>query len=92
MTWQIVIDFELPAANPARGDVGARILNFGEDLYRELRASGIAETALVDSITDQLCVGSVKTRKVRVVSAIVLKMLEKHNLADIAIVSPQRIT
>ena len=90
MTWQIVIDFDLPAAHPARRDVGARILNFGEDLYRELRASGIAETELVDKATDRLCVRAVKTRKVRTVSAIILGMLERHNPADIAVMSPQK--
>jgi hypothetical protein len=92
MGFQIVIDFELPVDTLARWDIAHRIRNFGEDLYREFRGSTLAEFDLAeaDKATDQLCVRTIKSRKVRTVAAIITKMLERHNLAEIALVSQRK--
>jgi hypothetical protein len=89
MAPDIVIDFELPTESSARGDIIHRIRNFGEDLYRELKRSGIAEIDLgeVDRATDQIRARKIRVRNVRTVSAFISGMLERHNLAGIARVS-----
>jgi hypothetical protein len=89
MAPDIVIDFEVPTDSSARADIVHRIRNFGEDLYRELKRSGLAEIDLdeVDRAIDQIHARAIKVRKVRTVSAFIAKMLEQHNLAEIAFVS-----
>jgi hypothetical protein len=89
MAPDIVIDFEVPTESSARGDIIHRIRNFGEDLYRELKRSGLAEIDLaeVDRAIDQIRARTIKVRKVRTVSAFIARMLEQHNLAEIALLS-----
>jgi hypothetical protein len=92
VTLQIVIDFRLPTESFARNQIVHRIGNFGEDLYGEFKQSDLAniDLAEVDRATDQLCVRAVKSRKVRIVTTIITKMLERHNLAEIALVSQRK--
>jgi len=89
MAPDIVIDFELPTESSARGDIIHRIRNFGEDLYRELKRTGLAEIDLgeVDRAIDQIRARTIKARKVRTASAFIERMLVQHKLAEIALVS-----
>ena len=63
-----------------------RIRNFGEELYHALKEDGWGSITLqdIDRATTEMCVAVHVKRRVRRISNLILRMLEKHNLASIA--------
>jgi len=71
----------LPPDEWTRGAEIHRIRDFGEDLYRKFRVSGLAEIDLaeVDRATERIVVTDIKKRSYHSVEQIVRKLLTPHH-------------
>lgn len=71
MAWEILIGFERSKVFRADTDPVPRIRNFGEDLWRELKNSGLAEMDLdeIDGATDRMRVSAIKATKLKTVES-----------------------
>jgi hypothetical protein len=69
-------------------DVTHRFRNFGEDVWRYCRQSGLATADLgaIDSSWDSLEICNIKSRKLRTVEAEVKRLLAAHFFHDFEIV------
>jgi hypothetical protein len=86
MARHILIDFDLPAQARDRNILIHRVQNFGEELFHACKEDGWASVSLqeIDRATNQLCVTVRSTRRIRRISSMIDKLLDRHGLAAIA--------
>jgi hypothetical protein len=76
------IKIELKDTNALADSFLHRFRNFGEEVWAELKSNCSVSLEEIDSCTDSFCIRNINRKDLGTTSAMVKKLLKRHNLTD----------